>query len=368
MKVAIVHDFLIEYGGAEKVLADLLELYPKADLYTLFYDQKKLGQFFDKHNPKVTYLQKYPKLLKGAFLRPFCPAAIESFSFEDYDLVISNCNSFAKGIITPPNVPHICYNHSPTRYLWDYHHKYLQEHGIKNFKGLLIKPIFSYLRLWDFNASKRVNYYIANSINVKKRIEKFYHRDSKVVYPGTDIKDFKNNTKGNYFLLVSRLSKYKRVDLAVKAFNKLNHKLIIIGAGPERKNLEKLAKNNIKFLGFKDDGVVQSYFSRARAFIFPQEEDFGLTPIEAMASGVPVIAFRKGGALETIKDGLTGVFFEQQTAGSLGKAIEQFVEIEKGFQPKKIQEHAQQFSIQSFQKDFKQAVNTCLDDFKNKQN
>jgi len=367
MKVVIVHDFLIEYGGAEKVLADLLKLYPKADLFTLYYDQKKLGQFFDKHNPKVTYLQKYPKLLKGAALRPFCPSAIESFSFENYDLVISNCNSFAKGIITPPDIPHICYNHSPTRYLWDYYHKYLKEHHLLGFKGFVIKPIFSYLRLWDFNAAKRVDYYIANSINVKKRIEKFYHRDSKVVYPGTDLKKFKNNQKGDYFLLISRLSKYKKVDLAIKAFNKLNQKLIIIGAGPERKNLEKMANNNIKFLGFKDNKIVQSYFSRARAFIFPQEEDFGLTPIEAMASGVPVIAFKKGGALETIKEGLTGIFFAKQTSKSLTKAIEQFIEIEKGFQSKKIQEHAKQFSIESFQQEFKQAVNTCLDDFKNKQ-
>ncbi len=360
MKIAIIHDFLIEFGGAEKVLLDLLELYPQADLYTLFYDQKKLGEFFDKYQPKTSFLQRYPKLLRGAYLRPLSPMAIESFKLNDYDLIISNCNSFAKGVIVPPQTTHICYCHSPTRYLWDYSHRYAKEHRFKGLKAIFAKPILSYLRIWDRQAARRVDHYIANSFNVWKRIKKFYSANAKIVYPGVDTDQFKINRKGDYFLIVSRLSKYKKIDLAVKAFNQLNQRLLIVGAGPERERLESLAKKNVEILGFKPDKVVRSYYSRARAFIFPQEEDFGLTPIEAMASGVPVIALRKGGALETVREGQTGVFFEKQRVRDLIKAVTEFKKVEKSFDREKIKEYSQRFSIQRFKENFQQTVGQLI--------
>jgi glycosyltransferase involved in cell wall biosynthesis len=355
-KIAIVHDFLIEFGGAEKVLLDILEIYPRADLYTLFYDQKKLGELFDKYEPKTTFVQKLPKLLKGAPLRPLLPIATESIKVNKYDLVISNCNSFSKGILTPQDVTHISYLHSPTRYLWDYYHRYIEEHKLGGWKSGFTLPIFSYLRLWDKSASKRPDNYLANSNNVKKRINKFYRRKAEVVYPGIDLDEFYSDKKGNYFLIVSRLSKYKNIDLAIKAFNKLNERLLVIGTGPERKRLEKMSNDNIEFLGFKSDKVVRSYYSRARAFIFPQEEDFGLTPIEAMASGVPVIALKKGGALETIKENITGIYFENEDWQDLKSAVEKFTQIEKNFKTEELQEQANRFSCQEFKKNFSHKI------------
>lgn len=366
MKVAIVHDFLTQRGGAEKVLEDLFEIYPKADLFTLFYDQKRLGQQYGKYEPKTSFLQGFPKFLKGAYLRPLSPTAIEQFDLSEYDLVISNCNSFAKGVLTSPNSVHISYVHSPTRYLWDYFHKYLKEHKAAGFLGGGVRVLFSYLRVWDKLASKRVDYFFANSRNVQKRISKFYRRDSQIVYPGIDTSDFIRRKKGNYFLIVSRLSKYKKIGLAVKAFNETNERLLVIGDGPERKRLTKLANKNVEILGYKTDEVVKNYYSRARGFIFPQEEDFGLTPIEAMASGVPVIAYKKGGALETIKEKKTGLYFENQTVSSLTKKLKEFIQKEGQFKTKEIQKQAEKFSLNSFKKDFKEKVDNIISNEKRK--
>lgn len=299
-KIAIVHDFLIEFGGAEKVLLDLLKILPKAKLYSAFYDQGKLGQYFDKYDVQTSFLQHYPKFARGALLRPILPKAIEGFNLRGYDLVISNCNSFAKGVLTDPETVHVCYLHSPTRYLWDYCHRYQKEHRLTGAKAIFFLPLFSWLRLWDRAASDRVDYFLVNSKNVQKRVLKYYRRSSEVVYPGIELDRFYSDKKSDYFLIVSRLSRYKNIELAVKTFNQLNERLLIIGAGPERKRLAKIANKNIRFLGFKSDQVVRSYYSRARAFIFPQEEDFGLTPIEAMASGVPVIALKKAAQLKLL--------------------------------------------------------------------
>lgn len=355
-KIAIVHDFLVEFGGAEKVLLDILNIYPSADLYTLIYDQKKMGQFFDKYQPQTSYLQRYPKLLKGGYLRPLMPSGIEDFNLSEYDLVISNCNSFAKGVLVAPDTTHISYIHSPTRYLWDYYHKYLKEHRLTGVKSILSMPLFNKLRLWDKSASRRPDYIFANSNNVKKRIKKYYRRQAKIIYPGIDMSKFYSDKKGNYFLIVSRLSKYKNIKLAIRTFNELNERLLIIGSGPERKNLEKIANDNIEFLGFKSDDVVRSYYSRARAFIFPQEEDFGLTPIEAMASGVPVIAYKKGGALETVKENVSGIFFKKESSQSLKTAIGDFIKNEKRFSQDKIKSQASKFSSKKFRDNFTKSV------------
>jgi glycosyltransferase involved in cell wall biosynthesis len=355
-KIAIVHDFLVEFGGAEKVLLDILDAYPSADLYTLIYDQKKMGEYFDKFKPKTSYLQRYPKFLKGSYLRPLMPSGAENLDLSKYDLVISNCNSFAKGVLVNPETTHISYIHSPTRYLWDYYHKYLKEHKLTGLKSIVFIPMFNKLRLWDKSASRRPDHILANSKNVAKRIDKYYRRKSKIIYPGVDLDKFYQDKKGNYFLIVSRLSKYKNIQLAIEAFNELNERLLIIGSGPERKELEKIANKNIEFLGFKSNEIVRSYYSRARAFIFPQEEDFGLTPIEAMASGVPVIAYRKGGALETIKENVSGIFFNQESPEKLKEAVKKFIENESSFDRKEIAKQAEKFSSNNFIKNFAKEI------------
>ncbi len=355
-KIAIVHDFIVEFGGAEKVLMDILEIYPQADLFTIIYDQKKLGPYFDKYRPKTSYLQKFPKFLKGGYLRPLMPTGIEDLDLSNHDLVISNCNSFAKGVLVNPETTHISYIHSPTRYLWDYYHDYLKEHNLSGLKSLFSLPLFSWLRLWDKSASQRPDYYLANSKNVAGRIKKFYRREAEVVYPGVDTNQFYSDKKSNYFLIVSRLSKYKNVEMAIKAFNELGERLLVIGSGPERKRLEGMAKKNIEFLGFKSDEMVRSYYSRARAFIFPQEEDFGLTPIEAMASGVPVIALKKGGALETIVDRKTGLFFKKENYLALKEKVKEFIEIEDMFSKEDLVKQAKKFSQKEFRKNFRDQI------------
>jgi len=355
-KIAVVHDFLVEFGGAEKVLIDILEIYPQADLFTIIYDQKRLGKYFDKYQPKTSYLQKFPKFLKGGYLRPLMPTGVEDLDLSDYDLVISNCNSFAKGVLINPETTHISYIHSPTRYLWDYYHNYIKEHKLSGAKSIISLPLFCWLRLWDRSASQRPDHYLANSNNVAKRIKKFYQKESKVVYPGVDTKDFYSDKKGSYFLIVSRLSKYKNIELAVKAFNQLGERLLVIGTGPEQKRLKSISKKNIEFLGFKSDEMVRSYYSRARGFIFPQEEDFGLTPIEAMASGVPVIALKKGGALETIIDKQTGLFFKEKSIEDLKKTVKEFIKIEKSFDKKVLSNQANKFSKQEFKRNFKTQI------------
>jgi glycosyltransferase involved in cell wall biosynthesis len=362
-KIAIVHDFLVEFGGAEKVLLDILEIYPEADLFTIIYDQKRLGSYFDKYSPHVSYLQKFPKFLKGSYLRPLMPSGAEDLNLSNYNLVISNCNSFSKGVLVDPDTTHISYIHSPTRYLWDYYHNYIKEHNLAGTKSIFSLPIFSWLRLWDKSASQRPDYLFANSQNVAKRIRKFYRRESEVIYPGVDVEKYYSDKKGNYFLIVSRLSKYKNIELAVRAFNDLGERLLIIGSGPERKRLERIAKTNIEFLGFKSDETVRNYYSRARAFIFPQIEDFGLTSVEAIASGVPVIALKEGGALETIEENKTGIFFKKETVNSLKKAVKNFIDNkEKKFNQKNIKSQAQKFSKQNFKKCFKNKIEEIINE------
>ncbi len=369
MKVALIHDFLNQIGGAEKVLMSLNEIYPSAPIYTLFYDKKKLSGAFDNLN--IITSPTIPKFLtrRHKYLLPFLPQGIEQFDLSDFDVVISSNNAYAKGVITQPHTVHICYCHAPMRFVWDWHSKYLAEQKIGRIRKAFVIPILNYIRLWDKISSFRPDYFITNSKNTQKRIKKYYMRDSKVIYPPVDVKKFKKrkNNEG-YFLIVSRLSPYKNVEVAIQAFNKLKLRLVIIGEGSQKKYLQKIAKENIDFLGFQSDDAVSEYYQNCRAFIFPTfDEDFGITPVEAMASGKPVIAAGRGGTQESIIAGKTGEFFQENTPESLTKAVNKFLSKEKQYNLDVIRHQAEKFSKEIFKKNIQNFVNWAVEDYKLRQ-
>ena len=350
LKVALVHDFLVKIGGAEKVTQALCEIFPQAPIYTLIYDPK-VDSLFPQKKIIVSYLQRWYRTwhVPTKLLMPFMAEAIESFDFTGYDLVISSNNSFAGGIITPPDVPHISYCHSPTRYLWDAFHTYVAEQQLPRLVKGLLQYILHNLRIWSKLSSGRVTKYVANSNYVKNRIRKYYRRESTVVYPPVDVDKIQAKaTHADYFLVVSRLSAYKRVDLAIAACNDLRMPLVIIGEGEEWARLQKLAGFSVEFLGWQNEANKIEYLRNCRALIFPGEEDFGIVPVEAMAAGKPVIAYRKGGALETVIDGKTGVFFLAPTVPALIGAMRNFLTKEKEFNPDFIHRHAENFSRVKF--------------------
>lgn len=358
MRIALIHDYLNQYGGAERVLEAFCEIYPDAPVYTLIYDPKKMRGVFSDRKIRTSFLQKIPFVKSYHRIFPFLmPIAIEQFDLSNYDVVLSDTTSFAKGVITRPETLHICYCHTPTRYAWDDSHKYIEEFGMPRIVKKLVPFFMNYIRLWDREAALRVDKFICNSQFVAKRIKKYYNRDAEVICPPVDTKMFclaKDNNKESYFLMVGRLQAYKRFDIAVQAFNKLGRPLKIVGDGPERKKLEKMAKKNIEFLGELYSEDLKRCYQSCRAFILPQEEDFGLIAVEAMACGKPVIAYRGGGALESIKEGETGIFFDEQTPESLMKAVKEFKP--KNFNPQKIRKHALKFSKEKFKKKIKEFV------------
>jgi len=360
MRVALVHDYLNQYGGGERVLEALCELWPQAPIYTLIYDKERTGQAFAGRRIKTSFLQKVPGVKKHH--RPFLmlmPLAIEQFNLSNYDLVISDSASFAKGVITRPQTFHLCYCHTPTRYVWDDSHRYIEEFGYPSFLKKFIPPFLSYLRLWDEAAAARPDEYLANSNFVASRIKKYYGFEAEVVYPPVKTKFFENQEKSaDYFLIVARLLSYKKIDLAIRVFNELGWPLKIIGEGPEKKRLQKMARSNIEFIGWVDDQKLRKYYTYCRAFIFPQEEDFGITAVEAMSAGRPVIAFAGGGALETVKEGETGLFFKEQTAESLFKTLKEFHSY--SFDQKNIQRYARKFDKEIFKEKIKEIVDKKL--------
>jgi len=351
-KIAIVHEMLVKLGGAERVLKTLTKMFPEAPIYTLFYDKKKCRSEFPETQIKTSFLQKYVnrKFPYPLLIRKM-PLAIESFDFSEYNLVISSSSAFAHGIVTNLETKHICYCHSPMRYAWDYTNEYKKEKGGK-FKQFLISWLLHKIRIWDQIAASRVDQYIANSTNVQKRIQKYYHTDSKVIYPSVSLQRFKTTQKHqNYYLIVSALTGFKRIDLAINAFNRIGEKLIIIGAGQERKNLEKRVKQNIEFLGRKSDTEVAKYMQNCKALIFPGEEDFGITPVEVMACGKPVLGYGKGGLLETVLPGKTGEFFAELTIDSFLQGFEKLNQNYDKYDIKKIRKQAEQFSEEKFKEE-----------------
>ncbi len=354
-KIALVHDFLQTFGGAERVTLALSELYPEAPIYTLTYN-KKLDQFFGNKKIVTSYLQKW-SWLPTKFLLPFYAKAIESFNFNDFDIVISSSHSFAKNIITSPDTIHISYIHSPMRYVWDYWHSYLKEQKLVWPIKSLVASFLHHLRIWDRLGVSRVDYYIANSKYVANRIHKFYRRNSQVIYPpvDTDKIQFSKENQG-YLVAVSRLSKYKRLDLAVEACNQLNLPLVVIGTGEMETKLRQMAGPTVKITGWVSDEEKIDYIRNSRALIFPGEEDFGIVPVEAMAAGKPIIGYRKGGLLETVVEGKTGLFFNEQSIDSIKNTLSLFISKENEFNPNEISDLARIFSRQRFQNEIKVLV------------
>ena len=348
-KVAIVYDRVNKWGGAERVLLSLRELYPNATLFTSVYDPQGAPWAHEFKDIKTSFLQRVSFARKNhEYFALLMPIAFETFDFSQFDLVISVTSEAAKGIITGPNTLHICYCLTPTRYLWSGKKTYFDV----QFKELLSRPALAYLRRWDIAASKRADKMVGISTVVQKRIKKYYGRESNIIFPPVTVERFVENSpvKKNYYLLVSRLVKYKKVDLAVRAFNSLNKKLIIVGKGREEKHLKRIAHKNITFLPEVNDIELSKLYAEARALVFPQVEDFGLVAVEAMASGTPVIAYKTGGALDTVQEGITGVFFNKQTVESLINTVKGFDATQ--FSPKILRKSAQKFSKQRFLTEF----------------
>ncbi|WP_271629028.1 glycosyltransferase [Caldicellulosiruptor sp. DIB 104C] len=324
----------------------------------LVYNRRKLGKYFDKYLIITSNLQKNPLAhIKHQLFFKYMPRAFENFDLSDFDLVISSSSAFAKGVITSPNSVHICYCHTPPRYLWDLTHEYLKDYNLIIRRYL--ERNFHYLRIWDTIAANRVDYFVANSNYVANRIKKFYKRDCKVIYPPVDTEYFtpaKDKNIEDYYLIVSRLVPYKRVDLAVEAFNQLSKRLVIVGDGPEYKKLKSIAKSNIEFLGYQPDKTVRDLYQRCKALIFPGVEDFGIVPVEVQACGRPVIALKKGGAVETVEEGKTGVFFEKQDVESLKEAVYKFEQDIERFDKDYIRSHAEKFSAERFRMEFKDFI------------
>ncbi len=362
MNIALVHEWLTNVAGAERVLLSLKELFPDAPIYTAVFDETK-AKPFAKFDIRTSFLQKIPFMkTKRELLVPFTPIAFEQFDLSNYDLVISSTTIAAKGVVTKPGTIHVSYCHTPPRYLWE---PSLDPRAKKGSFAWLRANTIHKLRLWDRVAADRVDYYIANSKYVAQRIKKYYQRDATVVYPGVNVERFSVSKKEDikdYFLFVSRLVNYKKCDLVIQAFNELGWPLKIIGRGPDKINLQKMANNNIEFLGYLSDEEMSQYYSEAKAFVFAAEEDFGIVPVEAMAAGRPVIAFGKGGLTESVVEGETGSFFYEQTATSLVKVLKEFDP--NKFNPQKIRIQAEKFSTENFKKNFKDELNKIFEQHK----
>lgn len=329
MKIALVHDYLTQYGGGERVLEAFTQIWPKAPIYTLIYDEKRTGGAFAGKDIKTSFLQKMPLAKRNHRLfSSLMPLAIEQFDFSEYDVVLSDSASYAKGIITRPSTLHICYCHTPIRYAWDDSHRYIDNFGYGWPMKILIPFFINYVRLWDEAAASRPDFYLANSNYVGQRIKKYYKQESTVINPPIKTKHFYSvHGQGDYFLAVGRFLPYKRFDLIIEAFNKLGLPLKIVGGGPQEKELKKNAQRNIEFVGQVSDNQLKEYYANCRAFIFPQEEDFGIVACESLSSGRPVIAYRAGGAVEIISEGKTGVFFDRQEVDHLVAAVHRFENI-----------------------------------------
>ncbi len=348
-KIALVFDWMTNQGGAEKVNHVLHEMFPEAPIFTSIYNSKKL-KGFEKAKIHTSFIQNLPLAKrKHQIYLGMMPYAYELFDLSEFDIVISSSHACAKGVITKPETMHICYCHTPMRYAWDNWHSYINEYKMNPILKSFGKKRIHKLRIWDRLSAERVDHFIANSNTTKKRISKYYRKDSHVIYPMIKASDYKiaKETKP-YYLAVGRLTPYKKFDLTIEAFNKLGLPLKIVGTGVSKKELKQKAKDNIEFLGFVSDAELHKLYSECEALIFPQIEDFGITPLEAMASGRPVIAYKKGGALDTIVENETGVFFKEQNTKSLTEAVQRFQG--KKFDPQKIREHARKFDKKKFQR------------------
>ncbi|MED4039110.1 glycosyltransferase family 4 protein [Niallia taxi] len=370
MKIAIVHDWLVTYAGAEKVLEEILNIYPEADIYSLvdFLDEGK-RDFIKNKKVNTTFIQKLPFAKKKyRNYLPLMPLAIEQLDLSIYDVIISSSHAVAKGVITGPDQLHISYVHSPIRYAWDLQHQYLIESGLdKGIKGFITRYILHKIRNWDYRTANGVDYFLSNSNFIGRRIKKVYRRSSKTIYPPVDVSSFTlNEKKEDFYLTASRMVPYKKIDIIVEAFSRMPEKqLVVIGDGPDFEKIKTKAGANVKILGYQNFDSLIDYMQRARAFVFAAEEDFGITPVEAQACGTPVIAYGKGGSKETVRnlrdmDRPTGLFFYEQTASSIIEAVKEFELNNYKISPRDCRSNACNFSPQIFRDELKKFIESKL--------
>ncbi|RBP69265.1 glycosyltransferase family 4 protein [Marinobacter nauticus] len=362
LKIAVVHDWLVTYAGAEKVLEQIINIYPQADIFSLVeFLPIEQRRFLKEKRVNVSFIQNLPfSSTKYRMYLPLMPLAVEQFDLSDYDLVISSSYAVAKGVITGPDQLHICYCHSPIRYAWDLQHQYLKESGIsKGLRGWLARWFLHKMRIWDVRTANGVDYFIANSHYISRRIKKVYGRDAVTIYPNVAVDSFDLvQEKDDYYLTVSRLVPYKKIALIVQAFAKMpDKKLVVIGDGPEMSKIKSYASKNIEILGYQPFDSIKKYMSKAKAFVYAAEEDFGIVPVEAQACGTPVIAFGRGGVTETVLAGKTGLFFYEQNERAICEKVSEFerdFELDSNF----IRTHAEQFSTDAF----KNKISKFIDD------
>lgn len=362
MKTAIVHEWLVNYAGSEKVVESFTSIWQDADVFTLvdFLNDEERRIILKGKKAKTSFIQNLPYAKKRhrKYL-PLFPKAIESFDLSKYDLIISSSHSVAKGVRTNKNQLHICYCHSPMRYAWDEADYYLKEANLNSgIKGLVAQSILKYLRKWDLKSADNVDYFIANSNHIAKKIKRIYNRHADVIYPPVDVEKFSLATeKEDFYLTASRLVPYKRIDLIIEAFARMpDKKLIVIGSGPEKERLKAKAASNISLIGYQEFDSLKSYMQKAKAFVFAAEEDFGIIVVEAMACGTPVIAGNFGGTTESVVDKKTGVLFPNQTVDSIVEAVNNFDVIAKSINNSEIRIHSEKFSREIFEKNIKAYV------------
>jgi glycosyltransferase involved in cell wall biosynthesis len=360
MRVAIVHYWLVSMRGGEKVLESLCQLFPEADIFTHVYDPESVSETIRGHKIVTTFINSLPRARRYyKHYLPLMPLALEQIDLRGYDLVISCESGPAKGVIPPAGAVHICYCHSPMRYVWNMFHDYRERTGW--LRRLMMPPLCHYLRIWDASASMRVDRFIANSATVAARIEKYYRRDAEVIHPPVNVELFESVPAGeveDYYLMAGELVAYKRPELAIAAFNALGRRLIVIGGGEMLAEVRKLAGPTVTVMGQQPFGVLRHHYARCRALVFPGEEDFGIVPVEAMASGRPVIAYGCGGATETVVAGVSGLFFKEQTAAAIELAVQEFERMR--FDPVAIRAEAQKFNTNRFMTEFTTAVENAL--------
>jgi len=383
VKVALIHEWLVNMGGSEKCVASFNNVFPGSDLFTVVYDPSVAAGMGLSGKVTGTFIQKLPRATRWyqRYL-PLMPLAVEQLDLDDYDIILSSSHAFAKGVLTRGDQMHVCYCHTPVRYAWDLYHQYLRQWGLQ--RGLLSWParsILHYLRLFDVVSANRVDHFIANSRYVARRIWRAYRREAAVIYPPVDVDLFQPGAgRDNFFLVLSRLVPYKKVDLIVEAFAKNGLPLVVVGDGPDINKIKKLAAKNIEILGWQPSEEVSSYMSRARALIFAADEDFGIVPVEAQACGTPVIAYGKGGVLETVNPLIinggkgpgegdyipTGIFFDQQTPDSLNGAVAEFIRQEDRFDPPALRRHALYFGRERFEREIGHFIEDRWREFRSK--
>ncbi|WP_018466777.1 glycosyltransferase family 4 protein [Calidithermus timidus] len=359
MRVAVVHDWLVTYAGSERVLEQILLCFPQADLFSLvdFLPQGQRG-FIQDRPVQTSFIQRLPRA-RAAYRSylPLMPLAVEQFDLRGYDVVISSSHAVAKGVLTGPDQLHLSYVHTPIRYAWDLQPQYLREAGLeRGIKGALARALLHYMRLWDQRTAAGVDVFIANSHYIARRIRKAYRREAEVIYPPVDVESFTlHEPKEDFYLAASRMVPYKRMDLIVEAFSQMpERKLVVIGDGPDFEKVKAKAAPNVRMMGYQPFSSLKEHMQRAKAFVFAAEEDFGIIPVEAQACGTPVIAYGKGGALETVQEGVSGVFFPEQTPRAILEAVERFEQ--QTWNPSAVRQAVERFGAERFRQQFKDLV------------